>query len=110
MWLVVSLTLAGATFQLKLVLVSRLHSWVRARLLGSLGPEHQLTDPHSVKHHEPGLPPPIAQQQCQVASSWPSPPPDGRSGAKKIVTKIFGTAMGERALVTALALPRVTIQ
>lgn len=68
MWLVVSLTLARATFQIKLALVSRLYSWCVPGSLGHRAETSANKGPMGVKEAlEPGLPPRILSQQQMPA-------------------------------------------
>jgi hypothetical protein len=47
-----------------------------------------------------GCLPPIAQQQCQVANLWPSPPLSGTVGSQaNLLQEILGTALGETSVL-----------
>lgn len=96
MWLVVSLTLARATFQIKLALVSRLYSWCLPGSLGHRAETSANKGPMESRALEPGLPPRICpNNKCQLAQFAAVPTSRRQPGAKGPMTKIFGTAMGE---------------
>lgn len=100
----VSLTLARATFQLKVALVSRRYSWCAP---GSLGHRAE-TSANKVPWRQEPLAwvasPELAQQTMPARPvRGRSPPPDGCREPRGPMTKIFGTAMGGESSVGCFA-------
>lgn len=98
MWLVVSLTLARATFQIKLALVSRLYSWC---VPGSLGhrAETSANSSHGVRTSGLGCLPKLSQQQMPARPVRGRPHLQTAAGGQEACDKDLRHGYGGRAWV-----------